>query len=180
LRSSDLIVPNLESRLEHLEGLTIGFDCLIDAAEEQVRKGQPPDIYEHRYIAQLGFIQQQLAEGSELLGRTGDSMKHWNSAVTQLVKAIELRDKTPERQDFWHYDLAHIYCLFKLGRKDEASVQLNSSDAQSWASNKSQAVLIANFSGFRTQARTGEVLEVEDFLRWVESKTPGVVPKELL
>jgi hypothetical protein len=175
--------PEIESRLTQLEGLIIGFESLIAAADEQVRSDKGPDMYKHRYIAHKGFIHQQLAAGNELLDRPGNSIRHWNMAESLLDQAIELRDKTPEQQvEFWHYDLAHIFCLFKLNRKDKASEQLNGSDARSWAS-KDRGVLFANLRGFRTPPLGTDVTPPEqppeEFLDWVESKMPGVVPEEL-
>lgn len=178
--------PELQARVSQLEGLSPTLDSLIAAATEEQGEGHSDDLNRHRYLAHKGFICKHLAIGSSLLGEADTARRHLLQAEQLLGQAIDCRNdlSASAQQEFWHYGLDRAFCRFRLGWLEKAREDLCSPAAMGWATSLDPGVVFTNLKGFSPPPLGADVAPspytANDFLTWLASVQPELVPPELL
>lgn len=178
--------PEVQARVSQLEGLSPTLDSLIAAATEEKGEGRSDDLNRHRYLAHKGFICKHLAIGASFLGEADTARRHLLQAEQLLGQAIDCRNSlsAAAQQEFWHYGLDRAFCRFRLGWLEKAREDLCSPAAMGWATSLDPGVVFTNLKGFSPPQLGADVAPspytANDFLAWLASVRPELVPPELL
>lgn len=178
--------PEVQARVSQLEGLSPTVDSLIASATEEQGESSFDDLNRHRYLAHKGFICKHLAIGVSLLGEADTARRHLLQAEQLLGQAIDCRNalSASAQQEFWHYGLDRAFCRFRLGWMEKAQEDLCSPAAMGWTTSLEPGVVFTNLKGFRPPPLGADLAPspytANDFLTWLASVRPELVPPELL
>jgi hypothetical protein len=142
---------------------------LIAAATEEQGEGRSDVLNKHRYLANSGFICKHLLQAKKLLGQAIDCRNDLSASA---------------QQELWHYGLDRAFCRSSLGLLEKAREDPCSPAAMGWATSLDPGVVFTNLKGFSPPPLGPDVepspYAANDFLTWLASVRPELVPPELL